>query len=62
VVPQDTPRAFAQETADAWYAFAKQHTGSWWKDWAVLAGRHAGIMTAPVDLPPRERTRKVRTQ
>jgi len=31
---------------DAWLAKAKQHSGSWWTDWAEWAGGHAGSMIA----------------
>ena len=30
------------KTADAWFAGAEEHEGSWWQDWKKWIGRHSG--------------------
>jgi polyhydroxyalkanoate synthase len=34
------------EDADAWFATAQEHPGSWWKHWRTWLARHAGKKTA----------------
>lgn len=33
-------------SADAWFASAKEHPGSWWPEWSGFLARHAGKQTA----------------
>ncbi len=48
------PQTSRDEPADAWFASAVQHPGSWWEDWAEWALAHAGEPTRPADLPQGE--------
>jgi polyhydroxyalkanoate synthase len=41
-------------TADEWRAAAIRHAGTWWEDWAIWAGAHAGPLVEPAKLPPGE--------
>ncbi len=46
-----TERAHPSQDAAAWRAAAERRPGSWWEDWAVWAGAHAGALGAPADFP-----------
>jgi polyhydroxyalkanoate synthase len=49
-----TKAAVRNEDADAWRRTAEHRSGSWWEDWAVWAGAHAGELVTPADLPDGE--------
>jgi polyhydroxyalkanoate synthase len=38
------------ETADAWFAGAAQHEGSWWTDWRAWLGKYTGPLV-PARVP-----------
>ena len=44
-------RAQPKVDADTWRAAAERRPGTWWEDWAVWAGAHAGEMGPPADVP-----------
>jgi polyhydroxyalkanoate synthase len=49
-----TKAAVRGEDADAWRRTAEHRAGSWWEDWAVWAGAHAGELVTPAALPAGE--------
>jgi polyhydroxyalkanoate synthase len=46
------------DSADAWFAGAKQHEGSWWTDWAKWLSAHAGKQV-PARLPGKGRLKAI---